>query len=323
MLYLFFVLTYIFFSRLSWKKDESNHLENLKQNQTSIDCRPRESSESSYGSYILSVSETRTPLVCKNTNESCDISCHNLTYIIHEIKFPFKSHQKVVLNKISATFCKANLNAIIGPAASGKSSLLHALAGNINSDNANITGNVLYGGNAISLNSKPWERCPLVEKHDHYLRDLSIKESLLYISYLKTADLPNSNSKQEIENASNNIIELLKLTHCANLKAKYLTKGQIRLLSIAEEIIFCTRKCLLIDEPITDLNEKDTAILINTLRNLVNNNYNVVVTLDTPSPAVFKSIDTCLLLRKGSKIYLGKAENAVNYFTSAPFKVNL
>jgi ABC-type phosphate/phosphonate transport system ATPase subunit len=79
----------------------------------------------------------------------------------------------------------------------------------------------------------------------------------------------------------------------------------------------------LIDEPITDLNEKDTAISINILRNLVNNDYNVVVTLDTPSPTVFKSIDTCLLLRKGSKVYLGKAENAVDYFTSAPFKVNL
>ena len=63
----------------------------------------------------------------------------------------------------------------------------------------------------------------------------------------------------------------------ANVKAKHLTPGARKRLSIAEEIVHGP-PLLLIDEPLTGLDPKDIAILMNVFREMVNQDRTVVAT---------------------------------------------
>jgi ABC-type multidrug transport system ATPase subunit len=64
----------------------------------------------------------------------------------------------------------------------------------------------------------------------------------------------------------------------SNKKAKLLTRGELRRLSIAEELVHGPY-LLLIDEPTTDLDIRDEAVLMSTFRELVNQDRTVVATM--------------------------------------------
>lgn len=62
------------------------------------------------------------------------------------------------------------------------------------------------------------------------------------------------------------------------MKAKNLSKGERRRLSIAEEIVHGPH-LLLIDEPTTNLDLHDTSVMMQTFREMVNQDRTVVATL--------------------------------------------
>ena len=71
------------------------------------------------------------------------------------------------------------------------------------------------------------------------------------------------------------------------MKTKHLTSGQLRRLSIAEEIVHGP-SLIFLDEPISDLDERETAnIMTGVVRELVNQERTVVSTfhqVSIPSP---------------------------------------
>lgn len=101
------------------------------------------------------------------------------------------------------------------------------------------------------------------------------------------------------------------------MKSKHLTPGARKRLSIAEEIVHGP-PLLLIDEPLTGLDPKDIAILMNVFREMVNQDRTVVATAHSPASDVFQLFDTLLLLSKGRVAYMGPTNAAVNYFSEFP-----
>ena len=109
-----------------------------------------------------------------------------------------------------------------------------------------------------------------------------------------------------------------KLSSVADLKTKALSRGQLRRLTIAEELVHGPN-LVLIDEPITGLDVKDAAVIMTgTLRELVNQERTVICTMHQPSAEVFALFDTLVLLSKGRLIYMGKADEATAFFINAP-----
>lgn len=103
-----------------------------------------------------------------------------------------------------------------------------------------------------------------------------------------------------------------------NRKTKSLTPGELRRLSIAEEMVHGPN-LLLIDEPTTGLSGSDESVLMTTFREMVNADRTVVATMFQPSAAVFQLFDTLHLLNKGHVVYHGPISNAVQFFVNSPF----
>ena len=106
-----------------------------------------------------------------------------------------------------------------------------------------------------------------------------------------------------------------------NKKVKYLSHGERRRLSIAEEIVHGP-SLLFIDEPTTELDLIDESRLMMTFREMVNQDKTVIASFHQPSPLAFKLFDTILLLSLGRVIYHGPTINATKFFINSPYNYN-
>ena len=103
------------------------------------------------------------------------------------------------------------------------------------------------------------------------------------------------------------------------MRVKQLTKGEFKRLAIAEESVHNPR-LLLLDQPTSDVGEEEGSLIVNTLREMVNNDRTVVAALAHPTIEAFNLFDTVLVLSKGRVIYSGRVDAAVAYFKNSPFK---
>ena len=105
------------------------------------------------------------------------------------------------------------------------------------------------------------------------------------------------------------------------MKAKHLSKGDARRLSIAEEIVHGP-SLLLIDEPTTNVEIKDISTMLTAFREMVNDEKTVIATMHNPTYEAFKVFDTLMLLSRGRVIYHGPVEGSQDFFINSPFAFN-
>ncbi|CAE7468532.1 ABCG27, partial [Symbiodinium microadriaticum] len=149
------------------------------------------------------------------------------------------------------------LSAIVGAPGSGKSSLLHALGAQYVGSGADIGGSICYDDKPLDETLLPWQQCGFVEAIDEHFRDLSVKDVLTYAMQLRCID-------------TSRLVHVCVLRFWANcigvfsvedIKTKDLTSGQLRRLSIGEEIVHGPN-LICLDEPITDLDERETSTIM-------------------------------------------------------------
>lgn len=205
----------------------------------------------------------------------------------------------------------------MGAEGAGKSSLLHIIGGQKLSSGAEISGKVFLNDRSLDGGrEKAWQKCAFVEALDSHYRDLTVGEVVQYALELRNHE-ENMNRETFLQTVEQTCT-LLQLSELANTKAKYLTAGETRRLSLAEEIVVGPMLVLL-DEPITGLDAREASIIITqTLREIVNQDRTVVCTMHQPSAEVFGVFDTLVLLSKGHLVYIGPAEKALDFFISSP-----
>lgn len=123
----------------------------------------------------------------------------------------------------------------------------------------------------------------------------------MYAIRLRCLNLDDIN---EILPNVNKTLTLLRLHDVKHVNAKLLSRGDRRRLSIAEELV-TGPNFMLLDEPVTNLNAKESALIMNAFRELVNQEKTVVATMHEPSAEVFSLCDHLVLLSKGRVIYTG------------------
>ncbi|KAL3825129.1 hypothetical protein ACJIZ3_021158 [Penstemon smallii] len=245
----------------------------------------------------------------------------NICYYVDmplELKQQGISEDKLqLLNKITGAFRPGVLTALVGVSGAGKTTLMDVLAGR-------KTGGIIEGDITISGHEKKQETFARIsgycEQNDVHSPCLTIHESLLFSAWLR---LP---SEIDLETQKAFVEEVMELVELIPLKGALvglpgvdgLSTEQRKRLTIAVELV-ANPSIVFMDEPTSGLDARSAAIVMRTVRNIVNTGRTIVCTIHQPSIDIFESFDELLFMKRGGElIYAGplgpKSSKLIEYF---------
>ncbi|KAH9406641.1 ATP-binding cassette sub- G member 1 [Tyrophagus putrescentiae] len=119
---------------------------------------------------------------------------------------------------------------------------------------------------------------------------------------------------KEAENRVNDLIDLLGLTSCADVRVAHCSGGQKKRLSIALELIF-SPNVLLLDEPTTGLDSVSSLQMVQLLKSLVRSHPVIIcASIHQPSAKLFSYFDHLYVISsQGTCIYHGPREELLPF----------
>ncbi|XP_028753873.1 ABC transporter G family member 32-like isoform X2 [Neltuma alba] len=222
-----------------------------------------------------------------------------------------------LLANVTGAFRPGVLTALVGVSGAGKTTLMDVLAGR-------KTGGIIEGDIYISGYPKRQDTFARVsgycEQTDVHSPCLTVLESLLFSAWLR---LP-SNVDSETQKAF--VEEVMQLVELTSLRGALvglpgidgLSTEQRKRLTIAVELV-ANPSIVFMDEPTSGLDARAAAIVMRTVRNIVNTGRTIVCTIHQPSIDIFESFDELLFMKRGGEIiYAGplgpKSCELINYF---------
>jgi ABC-type multidrug transport system ATPase subunit len=230
-----------------------------------------------------------------------------ISYIVKDRNSPL-GHKNVIV-EASGQFEPGKISVIMGSGDSGKSVLLHLLAGNAPAFNARQFGRILVNGKPYNKSDKPWQRAAYVDAIDYQYRDITVLEVLKYAALLRCRE---PKDLLVAEDNLNETLDIMQLREVQGKLTKDISKGATRRLSIAEEIIHGI-PLVIVDEPAC-VADPDSSIVMDCLRGLANRKSTVIISAYQPPLSDFQQFDILLLLSKGRVIFNGPASEAFDFF---------
>lgn len=199
---------------------------------------------------------------------------------------------------------------------SGKSTLLHAIAGNVK-DDKKVS---LYGRRYINNESLTGDsRIPsaFIEQEAKFFPHMTVKETLDFQVELKMGSFLKK--KVERDDLVRDLMAQLGLTKSANTivgnaKVRGISGGERKRLSIACEMI-SSPSVIFLDEPTSGLDSYQATQVIETLRSLADQGKTIVSVIHQPSQHTFQLFDDLLLLSEGRLMYFGEVSKVRQYMT--------
>ncbi|XP_061993147.1 ABC transporter G family member 32 [Rosa rugosa] len=209
-----------------------------------------------------------------------------------------------LLVDVTGAFRPGVLTALVGVSGAGKTTLMDVLAGR-------KTGGVIEGSIHISGHPKRQETFARIsgycEQSDIHSPCLTVVESLLFSVWLRLpSDVDLDTRKAFVEE----VMELVELTPLSGALVGLpgvngLSTEQRKRLTIAVELV-ANPSIVFMDEPTSGLDARSAAIVMRTVRNIVNTGRTIVCTIHQPSIDIFESFDELLFLKRGGQlIYAG------------------
>ncbi|KAL7259858.1 hypothetical protein ACSBR1_005679 [Camellia fascicularis] len=209
-----------------------------------------------------------------------------------------------LLVNITGAFRPGVLTALVGVSGAGKTTLMDVLAGR-------KTGGVIEGSINISGYPKNQETFARIsgycEQNDIHSPCLTVLESLLFSAWLRLPqDVDLETQKAFVEE----VMELVELTPLSGALVGLpgvdgLSTEQRKRLTIAIELV-ANPSVVFMDEPTSGLDARAAAIVMRTVRNIVNTGRTIVCTIHQPSVDIFESFDELLFMKRGGEvIYAG------------------
>lgn len=201
--------------------------------------------------------------------------------------------------------------AILGEINSGKSLILKFLSGNVETERGDLlTGRVLVNG---FKRGQRWRRlCSMVsQSKEEYHGLLTIEEQLQFRAQLALPENWNPIKRQKIVDW---VLESLDLQEFRRVKVEDLSFCAWKRLSIGLDLVGLPR-VLLLDEPMEGLDPTRALELMKTIKKITQTRQmTTIITGKQLRTASMPLIDRILLLAKGSTIYYGKFNDAIEYF---------
>lgn len=141
----------------------------------------------------------------ENTDRGPTLLFQELNYIVKDTQNPGK--EKVVLNRVTGMFDWGKLSMVLGGAGSGKSSLLHILAGDV-AIGAQVQGSITFNGRSADPSQPLWQRCGFVAIQNSHMRDLTVRQIVTFAMKLR---MHNRLGMSVLEENVKKTIEILHL----------------------------------------------------------------------------------------------------------------
>ena len=199
------------------------------------------------------------------------------------------------------------------PHISGKSTILHALAGKIKqSSRLQLEGSRYINGNPITGDSIV--PSAFVAQEVTFFPHMTVRETLSFRVDLK---LGSQLSKQARDALVNDLIAQLRLEKAAativgDTNVRGISGGERRRLAIACEMI-SSPSIICLDEPTSGLDSTAATSLVEILRTLADSGKTIIAVIHQPSQHVFASFDDLLLVSEGKQMYFGEVAEVRKY----------
>ncbi|KAL0018676.1 hypothetical protein WJX77_002041 [Trebouxia sp. C0004] len=218
---------------------------------------------------------------------------------------------------ISGAFRPGVLTCLMGVSGAGKTTLMDVLAGRKTS--GKIEGD-------IRINGHPKEQQTFarvsgyVEQFDTHTAASTVYESLLFSGTLRNGTEVDAATTKKFVHQVLGLVELqsMKGAVVGRTGESGLSVEQRKRLTIAVELV-ANPSIVFMDEPTSGLDARAAAIVMRTVRNIVNTGRTIVCTIHQPSIDIFESFDELLLLKQGGEtIFAGQlghlSTHLINYF---------
>ncbi|XP_030480269.1 pleiotropic drug resistance protein 1 isoform X1 [Cannabis sativa] len=264
---------------------------------------------------------------------------------------PSNKKKIAILNGLSGIIKPCRMTLLLGPPSSGKTTLLLALAGQLD-PRLKFCGKVTYNGHDLD-EFIPERTAAYVSEHDSHIKEMTVRETLDFSArcqgvtrrYELLAELcrreKEANIKpdpdidvfmkaaategQKTSVVTNYVLKILGLDVCANTiigddLIRGISGGQRKRVTTGEMLVGPTG-VLFMDEISTGLDSSTTYQIINSMRQIVYTlNDTAVISLLQPAPETYNLFDDIILLSGGQIVYQGPREHVLEFFETVGFK---
>ncbi|XP_065020889.1 pleiotropic drug resistance protein 2-like isoform X3 [Musa acuminata AAA Group] len=265
---------------------------------------------------------------------------------------PSKKRTIKILNDVSGILKPARMTLLLGPPASGKTTLLLALAGKLAKNLRQEFGKITYCGHELS-EFVPQRTCAYISQLDLHNGEMTVRETLDFSGrclgvgtrYEMLSELSRRERDagikpdpeidvfmkatamegQKTSVATDYILKALGLDICADILVgdemrRGISGGQKKRLTTGEMLAGPAR-ALFMDEISTGLDSSTTFQIVKFIRQMVHvMDGTVLISLLQPAPETFELFDDIILLSEGQILYQGPRENVLEFFESVGFK---
>ena len=222
---------------------------------------------------------------------------------------------KRILNNVCGTVRPYQFLAIIGASGAGKTTLLNYLSNKMFPADLHASGVTTING-IVREQLDYYKFTAFVQQDDTLFEALTVQEVLEFAAALKCSADPKIREVKVQE-----MLSELELTQVKDLRigggmlGPSLSRGEKKRLSIAVELI--TNPALVfMDEPTTSMDTFTAEKIISIVNKLTRKGRTIIATIHQPNTEIYRHMDLLMLLSFGSVFYFGKANTAVEYFTS-------
>ncbi|VAI45333.1 unnamed protein product [Triticum turgidum subsp. durum] len=255
-----------------------------------------------------------------------------------------------IIHDISGIVRPGRMSLLLGPPGSGKTSLLLALAGKLDST-LKVSGRVTYNGHDMH-EFVPQRTSAYIGQHDLHIGEMTVRETLAFSARCQGVgtryDMLTELSRREKEAnikpdpdidvymkaisvegqesvITDYILKILGLEICADTMVgdgmiRGISGGQKKRVTTGEMLVG-PAKALFMDEISTGLDSSTTYQIINSLRQSVHIlGGTALIALLQPAPETYELFHDIVLLTEGKIVYQGPRESVLEFFEAVGFR---